>query len=320
MGYSYEADDTPLMCFNAPKVNSTCSFICHPCLSRSNALFLLWYEKNYQLGWYVDRQITVTSSMGSWGGDLVGLSDYENAGTNQLVLARVPGDWFVSFNRKAGINSGVVEAADQVLIHRKFFNNGISNLIAKLSDGQSYTYTNYAGSGLDLIITADSIETPSDGPWYASVRICFGADACCEPFGNRCSSSDDCCGDLLCLGKGKNKSCRGCDTDSQCDNGNVCDGLEQCVNNQCVAGTALSNCCEVASDCPDGQQCVGNTCTDSSGCEVASDCPDGQQCVDSTCTDTSSCTVLPLGAGCGNDADCCSQKCKGKAGSKTCKA
>lgn len=75
----------------------------------------------------------------------------------------------------------------------------------------------------------------------------------------------------------------GCSTNAECDDGLFCNGAETCSAGTCVAG---------ANPCP-GQSCdeASNTCV--------------------------SCS--PAGASCTANADCCSNSCKGKAGSKTCR-
>ena len=64
MGYSYSGTASPAMCFNG--------------------------HKNYVLGWFADKQITVNpTANGAWTGKLVGFVDYINASPtsrNEYVL------------------------------------------------------------------------------------------------------------------------------------------------------------------------------------------------------------------------------------------
>ena len=117
MGYSYSSSNAPLMCFNA--------------------------AKNWQLGWYDDRQ-RIISSGETWTGKVYGISDYGNTNTGDTVIVQIPDtsfDWYVSFNRKVGINSGTKEGGNQVLVHRR--NKGVaygeSDLMAKLNAGGTYS-------------------------------------------------------------------------------------------------------------------------------------------------------------------------------------
>jgi hypothetical protein len=59
MGYSYNQDDTPVMCFNA--------------------------AKSSQLTWYSDKELTITQS---WTGKVIGLADYGNASSEQNVILK----------------------------------------------------------------------------------------------------------------------------------------------------------------------------------------------------------------------------------------
>ena len=139
MGYSYSSDDGPRMCFNAPK--------------------------NWQLQWYSDRQVTVS---GGWSGDLYGIADYVGTNEGDTVIVQIPGgteDWYVSFNRKTGINSGTPEGGNQVLVHKRSSSSGYgkSDLMAKLNSGNTY-------SGAPLQITVNAINL-SANPAVASVTI-----------------------------------------------------------------------------------------------------------------------------------------------------
>jgi len=78
-----------------------------------------------------------------------------------------------------------------------------------------------------------------------------------------------------------------CATDSDCDDGDVCNGAETCdASGSCQSGTALV--------CGSGE-----VCNPSVGCEAA--------------------TCEPVGASCTSNDDCCSGKCRGKAGAQLCR-
>jgi len=140
MGYSYNAKDSPFMCFNAPK--------------------------NWQLGWYDDRQEIVSTR---WSGNIYGIADYGRIGTDDTVIVQIPfpgtEDWYVSFNRKSGINSGTKICHDQVLVHKR--SSGVayssSTLMANMNTGDTYTTDH-----LDIIVHAIILST---NPTFASVTI-----------------------------------------------------------------------------------------------------------------------------------------------------
>lgn len=65
-----------------------------------------------------------------------------------------------------------------------------------------------------------------------------------------------------------------CTEASECDDFNVCNGIEQCVDNHCVGTDAIL-------DCDDGVTCTSDQCDPAMGClNVPSDavCPDRQYC------------------------------------------
>ena len=121
--------------------------------------------KNWQLGWYDNRQTTVS---GGWSGDLYGITDYGDTNDGDTVIAQIPGtteDWYVSFNRKTGINNGTLEGGNQVLVHKRpsGLSYGESTLMAKLNCGNTY-------SDAPLVITVNAIDL-STNPAFASVTI-----------------------------------------------------------------------------------------------------------------------------------------------------
>lgn len=143
MGYSYNSDDGPIMCFNGPKT--------------------------WQLGWFPNRHVTLASGSFSWSGNLVGFVDYENTDSNDKMIIMMDAssiDYYISFNRATGINSGTVEASNQVVVHSKTTSAssyGASELLAKLAEGSSYE----VGS---TTITFNSLAT-TNGVMRASITI-----------------------------------------------------------------------------------------------------------------------------------------------------
>ena len=152
MGYSYAEDDGPKMCFNA--------------------------AKSWQLGWYADKAFTVDPSVtSSWDGTLVGISDYNDAGNNHVLVKLETGaalDYYMNFNRATGINSGTKEGENQVLITSQGANGedfSKSTLLAKLSAGQSFDITGSVGFYNYIfqvsVTTIDLFATPA----YAHVSV-----------------------------------------------------------------------------------------------------------------------------------------------------
>jgi Gametolysin peptidase M11 len=148
MGYSYLYSDIPIMCFNG--------------------------AKSWQLGWYIDRQSIATPLTSQWQGQLVGISDYGISNISQAVLIKVETttlDYYIGYNRKRGINSETQMGGNQVMITTRIPGTGAapSSLIKMLSAGQDYVISNFNGSGKNVIIRVNSIDTTSVSTSAAAV-------------------------------------------------------------------------------------------------------------------------------------------------------
>lgn len=100
--------------------------------------------KNYQLGWFDDKFTQMTLS-DTFNGKLIGQADYTNSNLvgDEQVGIRITGaveDYYVSFNRQVGHNSGTLEGGNQVLVHSRPTGTqyGESKLLAKLNAGGTY--------------------------------------------------------------------------------------------------------------------------------------------------------------------------------------
>jgi hypothetical protein len=94
--------------------------------------------------------------------------------------------------------------------------------------------------------------------------------------------------------------------------------LESCGVSSCGDGTCngTENSCSCPADCG-APPFVEGDCTDGldNDCDTLVDCADGDCSANPACVPTCS----PRGAACTVNSDCCSNKCKGPAGRKTCK-
>ena len=160
MGYSYPQENGPAMCFN-------------------NA-------KNWQFGWYENRHTTVSPLTDQhWNGELVSYVDYLNSAGKTVVL-KVEGhtrDYFIGFNRKAGINSGNMEedAVNKVTIHSVGTSGIESELEAKLGIGGSFEIPDFGGGVNSVLIEVGFIDMTSDPP-IAEVSVVLW----------KCTSNEDC--------------------------------------------------------------------------------------------------------------------------------
>jgi len=168
MGYSYSQEHGPAMCFNGAK---------------------LW-----QTDWYQTAAKTINPATASPTGNgdtcftglLYGVADFEVGNGAKIVVVKINDpreeeqDFYVAFNRATGINSGTREGRNQVLVtttgeEGRAYSE--STLLAKLNAIESYTISNFAGTGSDLTVSVDSIETSSN-PGFAQVRIEIGGEQC----------------------------------------------------------------------------------------------------------------------------------------------
>ncbi|MBN2714977.1 MAG: hypothetical protein JXX14_03925, partial [Deltaproteobacteria bacterium] len=107
-----------------------------------------------------------------------------------------------------------------------------------------------------------------------------------------------------------NDVCIECVSNGECDNGNVCDGVESCVGGACVAGTPF--------DCNDGDACNGEeTCDPINGCGagVPLVCDDGDACNGAESCDPATGCAAGTALTC-DDGDACNgvESCDGATG------
>lgn len=117
-----------------------------------------------------------------------------------------------------------------------------------------------------------------------------------------------------------------CASDADCDDANVCNGVELCVDGRCVRGTPLE--CEDAFDCTvdscdpvegcrriadhsrcedDGIACTREQCVVGSGCVSQPDhtqCADAVRCTQDVCDATEGCLHLPMDELCAEGHTC----------------
>lgn len=161
MGYSYSSDDGPVMCFNS--------------------------AKSFQSGWYATKTITPASAdCDSFDGRVYGVSDFETVGGQGTTVVKINNsqngqpDYFLNYNKKAGVNSGTVEGGNQVMITSTGSEGTAyseSELLAKLSVGGTHSIVNFEGTGNDVTITFESMDT-SASPSPARVVISYNGMVC----------------------------------------------------------------------------------------------------------------------------------------------
>lgn len=151
--------------------------------------------KNFQLAksgngaWYKDNPTDThvwnsgTTGGTHWSGKIIGIADYNNNPDHYPIVVKIesgsPQDVFIGFNRVKDANRDAKDAINKVTIVQAGADGlGYSQsfLHATLNEGESYVISDWRGSGLDLMISANEIILDLDSS-YASVSVAFGAVA-----------------------------------------------------------------------------------------------------------------------------------------------
>ena len=160
MGNPLYSDDVGKMCWNA--------------------------AKTWQIGWYDSNKIIIDpKAQQFWSGTIVGIADFDNNPDQYPVVVKIETgtstDQFINFNRAKGVNSQNDEADNEVTIVETGSNGegySQSYLKAHLVQGEVYTYVNWAGTGQNLVVTANVINISTGSTDYAEVTVCLGV---CTP-------------------------------------------------------------------------------------------------------------------------------------------
>jgi hypothetical protein len=137
----------------------------------------------YPEGEYGDKTLEYSFGGGCLEKTLSGIADYEITPNKVLIKIVNPSnngaDLFVAFNAKKGINSGTVEAGNQVTVVQVGSGGGNvyseSTLLAKLSAEGSYTTGSNFGGDLTVEVVGIS------GNDSADVKIYFGSECTVTP-------------------------------------------------------------------------------------------------------------------------------------------
>jgi len=129
--------------------------------------------KNWQLGWHADRRAQWSPSDGLKTFDLVGLGDYALSNDKQVVdlqatdLSPEGYTFYISFNRKSGINSDIKEYADLVTM---------SFVKPEPEEPLSYLFREFGAGdwfGTEISIYVESIEIKPEGE-VSVARVVLG--------------------------------------------------------------------------------------------------------------------------------------------------
>jgi len=110
--------------------------------------------KNWQLGWYRDREMII-KSLSDQENFLINLAtfvDYDKTSVNEPVLVNIFDKFFLQYNMAKGMNIDTEERENQVTITTPI--EGASESLAGLSKGDKFTVEHFRGTGRTLIIEA----------------------------------------------------------------------------------------------------------------------------------------------------------------------
>jgi len=136
--------------------------------------------KNWQLGWFADRHMTVTAGSDSFSGRLYGTTQYDNTNSADKMILRLHDpacttcDVYISFNHDADYNSGTAEGQNKVQVHTKAGTPGSSKfsyVVARLGAGDLYTAT-VNGKEVNVVVSFINAE---EG--WAEIIVAPGASA-----------------------------------------------------------------------------------------------------------------------------------------------
>ena len=128
-------------------------------------------HKNWYSEWFEQSKVAVNPiANGAWVGNMVAFVDV-------LQMSQVPkavsivnaGDLFIEFNSAKKYNYQVVANGNRITVVQNNATSLWSNLLVGLSSGQNYTYANFSGTGIALIIQICSVRVGIVN--YAKVSI-----------------------------------------------------------------------------------------------------------------------------------------------------
>ena len=140
--------------------------------------------KNWQLGFYSDRQTTIRPLVGAARTvKLAAFVDYDLTNSGEYVVINVADTYFLEYNLATKFNADVEEKQNQTTI-TEIVAGGESNSVAGLSTGDEFKVPDFKGSGRELIIkVCESKIGGENRPYIMTVSIGMDIDLCQQESG-----------------------------------------------------------------------------------------------------------------------------------------
>jgi hypothetical protein len=183
-----------------------------------------------QLGWYPDRTTVVDLEKGEqFVGKVIGVNDYPNSIQSEhtlvLEIKNPVGDsYFLTYNRKKGMNSGTLESIDKIVIVQAA-PSAVSWKIAQLGPGETYKIDNFL-NGRDLEISTGTASSDGNVDYIPvnvkqQTKFCSSNNDCVA--NEKCTTGEcnfgvcvfslnsNCCGNSIC--EASDNGCNACPED-----------------------------------------------------------------------------------------------------------
>jgi hypothetical protein len=133
--------------------------------------------KNWQLGWYQSRQVTINSSFEQ--GHLIKLAafvDFHRTAPDEPVVANIANDLYLQYNLAKGFNIDTEEKRNEVTITAP--GESGSEGLAGLKEVGRYQVSNFQDSAHDLVIEVCKRQKGSLGAYMMLVSVAYDKSLC----------------------------------------------------------------------------------------------------------------------------------------------
>lgn len=135
--------------------------------------------KNWQLGWYKDRQLNLDSTSSFDEGHLLKLAsfvDFSRTDYDEYVLIVVANEFYLAFNLAMDFNIDTEEKRNQVTVTAS--GESGSESLAGLKEQESYRVANFQNSNKELVIEVCTRDRGKLGSYMMWISIAFDKSIC----------------------------------------------------------------------------------------------------------------------------------------------